>query len=123
MWLFPVTFDDPSVPDIDYTARYAGTGAGMHSVPPTGVPGYAFHQADRGDMLPTSPVALPFVDDELAPFPPIAIMLAQKAAFDPATQQTHVVPAKVAALGKLDAGDLVYPDDDGLVSTYVGVVP
>lgn len=124
MWLFPVSFSSASTPDIDYKTRYDDTGGGnLVAVEPTGVPGYAFLEDAQADMVGTSPVGVRGVAAELAPLPSVDIILATQAAMDPARQMTHVRPAKLAALGMIDAGDLVYGHDRPTLSQRVGVVP
>jgi len=121
--LSPVLFGAPSTPDIDYKTRYAGSGPAMAEVAPTGLPPVAFLFAPGADLLETSPVGKHDTWHELAPLPPAEIILAQKAALDPSTQATKVYPVKVAALGMIDAGDLVYGHDRPTLTQRVGIVP
>lgn len=123
MWLFPVSFDDPSTPPIDYETRYTGSGAGMRPVEPVGVPGVAFLREDDADLLEASPTGQSGNYIQMAPLPSVDIILAMQAAVDPSAQGTKVTPAKLAALGNIDAGDLVYGTDAATLTKRVGVVP
>lgn len=116
MWLFPVSF----APDIDYKPRYD---ADLQEVPPVGVPAFAFAYEGGGDFMEASPTGKSGNYTQLAPLPPAEVMLAQQAALDPSTQMTRVYPAKLAALGPLDAGDLIYGTDRPMLTQRVGLVP
>lgn len=120
-WLFPVAFGSPNTPNIEYATRY--TAGGVDVTAPAGVPGYAFVSRAPADVLETSSVGEHGNGHSLAPLPPVDVLMLARAATDPVAQGTHVYPAKLAALGDLDAGDLVYGHDGALLSEHVGVVP
>jgi len=123
MFLYPITFDDPSTPHLDYTARYAGSGTGMHEVPPVGVPFYAYQLDPGADLLETSNTGWHDDNYTLSPLPPVDVILAVQAMADPSNQGTKVVPVKLAAEGMIDVGDLIYGTDQPLLTDHLGLVP
>ena len=121
--LWPIFFGSPSTPPTDDTTRYAGSGPNMVAVPPAGVPGYAMQWPDHGDFLEASNVGKHGDWSTLAALPPTDVLLLQEAAANPVAQGTRLVPAKLAAHGMIDVGDIIYGTTAPTLTPHVGLIP